>query len=333
MKLKFLKQALTTIPRVSVEEWRTLDILSRWLIATRAAVIVMTLIAAAIAGIIAFRENAFHWDRWLLLAGGLSFAHATNNLLNDLSDFRRGVDENNYYRTQYGPQPLAHGMMTIRQNLLYSAITGALALACGLPLVLQAGIYGWLLLASGAFFVLFYTWPLKYIALGEVAVFLVWGPLMIVGGHFVITGHWSMHALMASVPYGLGVTGVIFGKHIDKATLDRAKRIFTLPVVIGERVAKAALAAFILLQYVLVLAMIAFAGFHPALLLVAFAFPALKIVLPQVLSEPPTEAPAWFPKNLWPTWYVALAFYHNRQFGLFYIMGLLIDAIIWQGRS
>src|SRR2546430_10339218 len=32
---------------------------------------------------------------------------------------------------------------------------------------------------AGAVFVLFYTYPLKYIGLGEVAVILVWGPLMI----------------------------------------------------------------------------------------------------------------------------------------------------------
>jgi 1,4-dihydroxy-2-naphthoate octaprenyltransferase len=36
-----------------------------------------------------------------------------------------------------------------------------------------------------AFFVLFYTWPLKYIGLGEIAVLIVWGPLMIGGGYFV----------------------------------------------------------------------------------------------------------------------------------------------------
>ena len=40
----------------------------------------------------------------------------------------------------------------------------------------------WILLAAGAFFVLFYTWPLKGLGLGEVAVLVVWGPLMIGGG-------------------------------------------------------------------------------------------------------------------------------------------------------
>ena len=63
---------------------------------------------------------------------------------------------------------------------------------------------------------LFYTWPLKYIGLGELAVIIVWGPLMIGGGYYVITGQWSWKVVLASLPYALGPTTVIFGKHIDK---------------------------------------------------------------------------------------------------------------------
>ena len=53
------------------------------------------------------------------------------------------------------------------------------------------------LMAAGAFFVLFYTWPLKYIGLGELAVIIVWGPLMVGGGYFVVTGDWSWQAALA----------------------------------------------------------------------------------------------------------------------------------------
>ena len=106
--------------------------------------------------------------------------------------------------------------MNKRQHLTYAGITGAIALLLGIVLVVMTNLWTLLLLALGAFFVLFYTWPLKYIALGEISVLLVWGPLMIGGGYFVITGDWSWTVVLASLPYALGVTGVIFGKHIDK---------------------------------------------------------------------------------------------------------------------
>lgn len=38
----------------------------------------------------------------------------------------------------------------------------------------------------GAFFLLFYTWPLKYYGLGEVSVFIVWGVLMVGGGTYTL---------------------------------------------------------------------------------------------------------------------------------------------------
>ena len=58
--------------------------------------------------------------------------------------------------------------MTKRQLLTYAAVTGLIALAAGMALVLLRGWLTLLLLGLGVFFVLFYTWPLKYIALGEI---------------------------------------------------------------------------------------------------------------------------------------------------------------------
>ena len=51
MGLRMWGKALRVIPRLSKEEWDDLDLVARWLIATRSAVLVMTFISAAIAGI------------------------------------------------------------------------------------------------------------------------------------------------------------------------------------------------------------------------------------------------------------------------------------------
>src|SRR5688572_29619913 len=105
-------RALAVIPRVSKEEWQDLDLVSRWLIATRSAVLVMTVMSAGIAGLLAYRAGRFDPWLWAALTIGLTFAHATNNLLNDFTDHVKGVDRDNYFRAQYGPQPLEHGLMT-----------------------------------------------------------------------------------------------------------------------------------------------------------------------------------------------------------------------------
>jgi 1,4-dihydroxy-2-naphthoate polyprenyltransferase len=319
-------KALQIIPKIDKAEWDRLDIISRWLISTRAAVLIMTFVSASIAGILAFAAGQFNLLHYVLLVIGLVFAHATNNLLNDLTDYQRGVDRDNYYRTQYGPQALQSGLMTKREMLTYAAVTGLIALAAGAYLVITHGALALALLAAGAFFVLFYTWPLKYIGLGEIAVIIVWGPLMIGGGYFVITGQWDWNVALAGLPYALGPTTVIFGKHIDKLREDKAKRIHTLPVILGETVSRYAVMVMMALQYLLVVGLVVSGFFTPAMLLVLLALiPSPRVW--RILTQPKPDQPPAEYKHIWPMWFVAAVFYHNRIYGLWFLVGLILDTV------
>jgi 1,4-dihydroxy-2-naphthoate octaprenyltransferase len=292
----------------------------------------MTFISAALAGLFAMRDGKFDLFPWLALTLGLILAHATNNLFNDYTDFVKGVDKDNYFRTMYGPQPVANGLLTTTQLLTYTAATGAIAVALGIALIAINGWDPviWLLLGLGAFFVLFYTWPLKYIALGEVAVLLVWGPLMIGGGYYVLTHHWEWNVVWASIPYYFGVTTVIFGKHIDKIKVDMEKNIRTLPVVIGEKSSRYAVVAMMVLPYLLVLGMIALKYFTPVMLIVFLALPTLLQILPFFLKPRPDTRPEWFPDRQggWPLFFAPLAFRNNRSFGGLFMLGLLVDVLL-----
>lgn len=332
MNFGMWKKALNVIPAVSKEEWDSLDLISRWLISTRAAVLVMTFISAALAGLFALRDGRFAFVPWLALTLGLILAHATNNLFNDYTDYVKGVDKENYFRTLYGPQPVASGLLTTTELLAYTAVTGALAAAAGIYLLAINGWDPviWVLLGLGAFFVLFYTWPLKYIALGEVAVLLVWGPLMIGGGYYVLARAWDWNVVWASIPYYFGVTTVIFGKHIDKIQVDQEKGIHTLPVLLGERNARLTVVALMTLPYLVVLALIALRYFTPVMLVVFLALPTLKATLPFFLQPRPAARPAWFPDGQggWPLFFAPLAFRNNRVFGGLFLLGLLADVLI-----
>ncbi len=321
-------KALQIIPRLSKDEWNKLDVISRWLVATRAAVLIMTFISATIPALLALRDGQFNAGRYVLLVLGLVFAHATNNLLNDYTDFKRGVDKDNYFRTQYGPQPLESGLMSERELLTYAAITGLIAVAAGLPLVIYGGVTALLLMAAGVVFVLFYTWPLKYVGLGELAVILIWGPLMVGGGYFVITGHWDWNVVLASLPYALGPTTVIFGKHIDKLAQDKAKGIHTLPVLLGEKTSRAVVMGMIVLQYVLVVALIVSGYFSPLMLVVLIGLKNVPAVYAMLRKPRPTERPSDYPADAWPLWFSAAAFLQNRLYGLMLLLGLILSLFI-----
>ena len=284
MNFAMWRKALNVIPEVSKAEWDELDVISKWLISTRAAVLIMTFISAALAGLFAWRDNSFSFLPWLALALGLIMAHASNNIFNDYTDFVRGVDKDNYYRNIYGAQPIASGLMTKRQHLTYFAVTALIALAIGslsyFIYRLQCPPHGYCSVWARSS-CLFYTWPLKGLALGEVAVLIVWGPLMIGGGYYVLTQQWNWNVVLASLPYVLGVTTVIFGKHIDKLDMDVKKGIHTLPVVIGEKASRYAVLVMMVIPYLLTLYLIAVKFFTPVMLIIFLALPTFL----QILSD------------------------------------------------
>ncbi|MEE4279688.1 MAG: prenyltransferase [Halieaceae bacterium] len=316
--------ALATVPSITAEDWSRLTVPVRWLIATRASVLFMTLMSAALGGLLAWRDGGGEWLPWLLCMLGLCLAHATNNLLNDLTDSKRGVDRGNYYRNQYGVHVLEDGLLNSRQFNTYLLLTGGAALATGALLVQMRGGLTLPLMAAGAFFVLFYTWPLKYIGLGEPAVLLVWGPLMVGGSYYVCTGQWSNEAAWLGALYGLGPTAVLFGKHIDKIELDREKGVRTLPVLLGSTAARQGAKLILIAQYAGCLSLVITGREHWILLAVLLTAPSLYKALKIFSEEKPQEKPERFPDNLWPLWFAPHAFALTRRFTPVFLIALLI---------
>jgi 1,4-dihydroxy-2-naphthoate polyprenyltransferase len=327
MNVRMWGAAITRMPKVTNEEWLSLDVVSRFLIASRAAVLWLTLGSCLLAGGLAAREGKFNLHLWLATTLGLLFAHATNNFLNDATDHWKGTDKGDYVRSLYGVQPLEQGVMTKREFAVYSAIPAAIALACGAYLLHERSGLVLRLFGAGIFFVLFYTFPLKYYGLGEVAVILVWGPLMVGGGYYVVTGEWSWMVALVGTVYALGPTQVIFGKHIDKLQADTGKHIHTLPVIIGERASKIGVLAVMTTQYACVIALIA-TGYLSAIFLASFLSIGTFIGCWRVYTSPrPKEKPKSKMAIMWPIWLAAWSFLHSCRFGLFFLIALAVELV------
>lgn len=324
------KTALWTLVKMNKkDEWDRLDVISKWLIATRSAVTTVTIYSCVIAGLLAWRAGHFAWLPWLIVTLGLFIAHGTNNLLNDYIDFSRGVDKDNYFRTQYGVHPLVQGFWSKRQQLQWFAVSGVLAVLAGIFALFYTGfspiVIG--LFAFGALVLLFYTWPLKYLALGELTIFLIWGPIMICSVYFVLTQQWDWNVALAGIPFGLSVASINVGKHIDKLNDDKAKGIGTMPVTIGETAARYVNIAALVLIYAVILFLIFVPRYFTPVMLIVFLAGKRLLVALGVLSKPrPGEPPEGYPA--WPTWFSGFAFYHNRMFGGLFILGLIVDTIL-----
>jgi len=316
-------KAIKIIPRLSRTEWDRLDLFSRWLISTRAAVFIMTILAAAVGGLWAWKDGTFHWHLFLICCIGLVCAHALNNLLNDLIDYKKGIDKGNYYRALYGPQPLEHGLMPVSRLLGYAAVTGLIALSCAVLLIFFSGeLILWLTLA-GSVFVVFYTWPLKYTGLGEISVLLVWGPLMTGGSYTAVSGGgWSWEVALVGTIYALGPVTVLLGKHTDKRSQDLQKKVYTLPVIIGSLPARILTVSLWILQYFFIGWCIYSRIMPCTAAVVLLALPKLYQTVLKFRRPRPARKPTDLAKEVWPLYFSAYAFIYNRFFGLLFLTGL-----------
>jgi len=321
-------EILTRIPRIDLADWQAMGKIKRWFVATRSAVFVMTLFSACIGLLMAVPLGSFDSINAILVTLGLVLAHATNNLINDWTDHKKGIDKDNYFRTQYGPQPLEAGFVSEKTLLMMISATGGIAILLGILLIARTDINTFYLMAAGAFFVLFYTYPLKFIGLGEPAVWLVWGPLMVCGSAYVVSGQWSASIFWLSLIYGLGPTTVLLGKHTDKLEEDKAKGVNTLPVILGEQLSRFSVLMIWQAQYL---------GISIAVLLNILPWPFLLVWLavPKAFknvryfaNERPKHAPEDLPEGVWPLYLVAFAFDHNKAFSALLFLAVVVSLVL-----
>ena len=308
-----------------------LDVVTRWILLVRAAVLPMTLTAGFVAGLLAWWNAAGDADvgLWALATVGILLAHMANNLMNDLWDLQVGTDDEQYPRALYAPHPVLSGMTTrtglaVRAlviNLLDAGILVVLTIERGWPMVAFA-LGGFLLSVA-------YTAPplrLKKHGLGEPTVFIVWGPLMVGGTYYATVGSMPWEIVLASIPYALLCTAVLMGKHIDKIPWDEPDGTRTLPVILGERRARRFTQLMMAAFYPLVAVLVA-VGTFPILSLVCVVGVVRLVKVWKPFSEPkPAEPPAGFP--IWPLWFAAIAFVHTRLAGALLVIGMLAGVLV-----
>jgi 1,4-dihydroxy-2-naphthoate octaprenyltransferase len=306
------------------------DSIAKWLVITRAAVFTMTLTSGLIGGLLAIASGSPVNYAYLALAIiGLVVAHAANNMINDYFDMEVGIDTDDYVRALYAPHPVLSGWLTKAQLRNAILVANAIDLAILLLLVWARGPWVAGFAFAGLFISVFYVAPpisLKRRGLGEPGVFLTWGPLMIGGTYFVATGTLPGWVWVASLPYAILVTTVLFGKHIDKISADSKMAIHTLPVILGDRRARLVAQILMVAFYPIVIGAALVGWMGPFVLLVVLGIPRLLDVLRQFSAPKPEVPPHGYVG--WPLWYVGGAFVHTRRAGGLLILGLLLNAVL-----
>jgi len=320
--------AFTGFYPAEASEFGHLDPVTRFLYAARSVILVISAQSAIMAGLIAATDRRFDWLPFVLVFLGYLVLHAISNLSNDYFGYRRGHDTADSPRRRYTLHPIASGAVTPRLLASGLVVLAAVSVAiAGYFVALRGWPAVWLAVVGAVLLYAYDAAPraLKELGLGEIAAFVVWGPLMIGGGYYVITGHWSGAAFAASVPPGLGVMSILVGKHVDQREFDTGQAQRTLPVVLGDQGARVVNQVAVLAMYVVTGVMVGLGSLTAFALVVVVALPrALKAL--RVMARPaPTEPPAGYIG--WPLWYHRVCLVHNRAFGWLFVLGLAAGAI------
>jgi 1,4-dihydroxy-2-naphthoate polyprenyltransferase len=219
-----------------------------WLVVTRAPFLTATLVPIlAGAAWVSARNLAqpFPWGMFVLAMVGAIALHVSANTFNDYFDWRSGADRiNNAYFMPYsgGSRSIELGLISEKRLLLLAWITLALAALAGLPLLLLRGPTLLLFGLAGAFSVYYYTAPPLRLAarkgLGELVVGLNFGPLMVAGTVFALTGSLSWLDFFIGLPIGLLTTAILWINQFPDVEADALTGKNNLVVILGRKRAR-----------------------------------------------------------------------------------------------
>jgi 1,4-dihydroxy-2-naphthoate octaprenyltransferase len=233
--------------------------LAAWLLAVRPKTLPASVSPMLIGCVVAWREG-----RFAILPALAAFIVALllqvgANLANDVADFRKGADTG----ARLGPVRVTQtGLIAPQRVVAATAVVLALAAVPGLYLVWLGGwpfaVIGLLAIASAVGYTAGPK-PLGYLGLGELFVFLFFGPVAVAGTAYVMTHAVTPLSLAASIPMGFLIAAILVVNNLRDIDTDRVAGKRTIAVRIGPEASRREYATLIAASYLVPL-MLAISG-------------------------------------------------------------------------
>lgn len=243
--------------------------LNSWLLATRPRTLPACVGPVLVGNALAYADESFSWLTMCVTLVCSVMLQVSVNLANDYFDFVNGVDTHERLGpvrvTQSGLLPPA----AVRNAMI---IALAMASISGLYLV---WLGGWPLLVAGLLAVLTILaysggpFPLASNALGDVAVFVFYGPVAVAGTYYVQSSAVEPLALALSIAVSLPIVAVLMVNNLRDIPTDARAGKITSAVRLGAAGTRRAFAALIAIPFLIVLAIPLFLGDAPRLLWLA----------------------------------------------------------------
>ena len=196
--------------------------LKTWFMETRPPFLLLTPISYSVGIASAYIAGSFDLFRAVLGLVGVLLAHVSINVINDYFDYKSGLD----LKTKRTPFSGGSGILpsgTLKAEDVYRFAMGSLIIGSAIGLYFAYTV-GWMLLplvAFAAVSIYFYTPGFSHWYVGEIITGINFGPLMVIGGYFIMAGKYSVNALAAGVIPGILVGTLLYLNEFPDMEPDR----------------------------------------------------------------------------------------------------------------
>ena len=215
-----------------------------------------------VGGALAAADGPLAWGWLLVTVFGIFCVEAAKNASGEVFDWDSGDDQavapEDRSPFSGGKRTMVDGLWTRRQAIGVAAAFYGLALASGLLVFLyREPKIAWLGLAGGLIAFFYHAPPVKlsYRGLGELAVGIVYGPLLCAGTYLVQRGAVPLEIVLAGIPLGIAIAAFLWINEVPDRRADEAAGKRTWVVRLGPERAARAFGWLVAVAYALVVAL------------------------------------------------------------------------------
>ena len=192
-----------------------------------------------------------------------------SNLFGDYYDYVNGVDKDK--KTGEVPM-LVSGLFQPKTMFVFGITVVTIGIILGLYLMSQSGLPLLIIGLIGTLCAVFY-YKLKYIALGELVIFVAFSQLIALGVVYVMTSQLVWSSLLVIAPVGMLVAAILHANNTRDSILDKKAGIKTQAIILGIDGSKVFYQSLLLAPYILIAIIVKFNILHPYSFAVLLSFP------------------------------------------------------------
>ncbi len=254
--------------------------LKEWFMVTRPWGYALSIMPAALAVAYVFFENSVtpldvNWWYGILAVIASPILQAGGNMMSDYYDYKNNVDRKETYGSS---RMLVNKQFEPREVYWFSISMMVIGNIIGIYLLLNTSWHLlWIGLAGiiGSYFYFF----MKYRALGDLNIFIIYGQLISLGTYLVMTNALSWKMLLVAAAPGFLIVNVLHANNTRDIKHDSVAKIKTAAMLLGIKGSIIYYFAFTIGAYLLIVLCVIFGIQHWATLLIFISLPmALKLM-------------------------------------------------------